>query len=83
MTFTRVFTQSNREKDKAGVSNSNQQKKPMTIVKKAYKIQILRCLFFNQKTYVKAEREETLTHKVTQQRRHRGKTLTKQFGKVF
>jgi hypothetical protein len=34
-------------------------------------------------TDVKAEREETLTHKVTQQRRHRGKTLTKQFWKVF
>jgi hypothetical protein len=45
----------------------------MTIVKKAYKIQIVRCLFFNQKTDVKAEREETLTHKATQQKRHRGK----------
>ena len=47
-----------------------------------YKIQLMRCLFF-KKTDVKAEREETLTHKVTQQKRHRGKTLTKQFWKVF
>jgi hypothetical protein len=30
-----------------------------------YKIQIVSCSFF-KKTYVKAEREETLTHKVTQ-----------------
>jgi hypothetical protein len=38
-----------------------------------YKIQTVRCLFFNQKTDVKVEKEETLTHKVTQQRKHRGK----------
>jgi hypothetical protein len=31
-----------------------------------YKIQTVRCLFFNQKTYFKAGREEALTHKVTQ-----------------
>jgi hypothetical protein len=47
-----------------------------------YKIQIVRCSFF-KKTDVKTEREETLTHKVTQQRRHRGKTQKKQFWKVF
>jgi hypothetical protein len=39
-----------------------------------YKIQVVRFLFFKQKIDVKAEREETLAHKVTQQRRHRGKT---------
>ena len=42
-----------------------------------YKIQLVRCSFFKQKIDVKAEREETLTHKVTQQRRHRGKNLEK------
>jgi hypothetical protein len=31
-----------------------------------YKIQIVRCLFFKKKTYVKAGREGSLTHKVTQ-----------------
>jgi hypothetical protein len=45
---------------------------------KGYKIQIERCLFF-KKTDVKAIKEEGLTHKVTQQERHRGKTLKKQF----
>jgi hypothetical protein len=48
-----------------------------------YKIQVVRCSFFKQKTDVKAEREETLTHKATQQKRHRGKTQKKQFWKVF
>ena len=48
-----------------------------------YKIQIVRCVFFKQKTDVKAEREETLAHKVTQQRRHRGKTQKKKFWKVY
>jgi hypothetical protein len=47
-----------------------------------HKIQLVRCSFF-KKTDVKAEREETLTHKVTQQKRHRGKTQKKQFWKVF
>jgi hypothetical protein len=41
-----------------------------------YKIQIVRCSFF-KKTDVKAEREEALTHKVTQQERHRGKNPEK------
>ena len=50
--------------------------------KEGYKIQIVRCSFF-KKTDVKAEREEALTHKVTQQKRHRGKTQKKQFWKVF
>jgi hypothetical protein len=43
-----------------------------------YKIQIVRCSFFKN-TDVKAEREEALTHKITQQKRHRGKTQKKQF----
>jgi hypothetical protein len=47
-----------------------------------YKIQIVRCSFF-KKTDVKAGREEALTHRVTQQERHRGKTQKKQFWKVF
>jgi hypothetical protein len=47
-----------------------------------YKIQIVRCSFF-KKTDVKAKREEALTHKVTRQKRHRGKTQKKQFWKVF
>jgi hypothetical protein len=38
-----------------------------------YKIQLVRCSFF-KKIDVKAKREEALTHKVTQQKRHRGKT---------
>ena len=42
----------------------------------------MRCLFF-KKTDVKAGREEALTHKVTQQKRHKGKTQKKQFWKVF
>jgi hypothetical protein len=41
-----------------------------------YKIQIVRCSFF-KKTDFKDEKEETLTHKVTQQRRHRGKNSEK------
>ena len=41
-----------------------------------YKIQIARCLFF-KKTDVKAGKEEALTQKVTQQEKHRGKTLKK------
>jgi hypothetical protein len=41
-----------------------------------YKIQIARCSFF-KKTDVKAGREEALTHKVTQQEKHRDKTLKK------
>jgi hypothetical protein len=63
--------------------DSTQQKNSITIVKKATKSKLVRYLFFKQKTNVKAEREETLTHKVTQQRRHRGKTQKKQFWKVF
>jgi hypothetical protein len=59
-----------------GFQNSLNRKNSMKIV--GYKIQLMRCLFF-KKTDVKAEREETLTHKVTQQRRHRGKTQKKQF----
>jgi hypothetical protein len=47
-----------------------------------YKIQTARCLFF-KKTDVKAGKEEGLTHKVTQQEKHRGKTLKKQFWKVY
>jgi hypothetical protein len=47
-----------------------------------YKIQTTRCLFF-KKTDVKVGKEEALTHKVTQQEKHRGKTLKKQFWKVF
>jgi hypothetical protein len=41
-----------------------------------YKIQTTRCLFF-KKTDVKYGKEEALTHKVTQQEKHRGKTLKK------
>jgi hypothetical protein len=47
-----------------------------------YKIQIARCLSF-KKTDVKVEKEETLTHKVTQQEKHRGKNPEKQFWKAF
>jgi hypothetical protein len=38
-----------------------------------YKIRLVRCSFFRKKN-VKAEREEVLTHKATQQKRYRGKT---------
>jgi hypothetical protein len=65
-----------------GFQTSLNRKKLNENSEEGYKIQLTRCLFF-KKTDVKAEREETLTHKVTQQRRHRGKTLTKQFWKVF
>jgi hypothetical protein len=41
-----------------------------------YKIQTARCLFF-KKIDVKAGKEEALTHKVTQQEKHRGKILKK------
>jgi hypothetical protein len=41
-----------------------------------YKIQIVRCLFF-EKTDIKARREEALAHRVTQQERHRGKNPEK------
>ena len=37
-----------------------------------YKIQSIRYLSFKE-TDVKAEKEEKLTHKITQQKRHRGK----------
>jgi hypothetical protein len=37
----------------------------------------------SKKTDVKAGKEEGLTHKVTQQEKHRGKTLKKQFWKVY
>jgi hypothetical protein len=37
-----------------------------------YKIQSTRCLSFKE-IDVKAEKEEKLTHKITQQRTHRGK----------
>jgi hypothetical protein len=47
-----------------------------------YKIRIARCLSFKN-IDVKVEKEETLTHKVTQQETHRGKTLKKQFWKAF
>ena len=41
-----------------------------------YKIQTAICLFSKKKD-VKARKEEGLTHKVTQQERHREKTLKK------
>jgi hypothetical protein len=41
-----------------------------------YKIQTTRCLFF-KKIDVKDGKEEALTHKVTQQEKHKGKTLKK------
>jgi hypothetical protein len=47
-----------------------------------YKIQTTRCLFF-KKDRCQSWKEEGLTHKVTQQERHRGKTLKKQFWKVY
>jgi hypothetical protein len=48
-----------------------------------YKIQIARCLSF-KKTDVKVEKEETLTHKVTQQEKHRGKNPEKSnSGRLF
>ena len=37
----------------------------------------------SEKIDVKARQEEGLTHKVTQQEKHRGKTLKKQFWKVY
>jgi hypothetical protein len=40
-------------------------------------------VFSSKKTDVKAGKEEGLTHKVTQQEKHRGKTLKKQFWKVY
>jgi hypothetical protein len=82
MTFTRVFTQLNREKDNAWVFKLQMTEKLNNNGEEGYKIQIVRCSFF-KKTDVKAEREEALTHKVTQQKRHRGKTQKKQFWKVF
>jgi hypothetical protein len=54
----------------------NRKKNSMKIVKKATRSNQVRCLFF-KKTDVKAEREEKLTHKVTQQKRHRGKNPEK------
>jgi hypothetical protein len=56
-----------------GLQTSLNKKKINENSEEGYKIQLTRCLFF-KKTDVKAEREETLTLKVTQRRRHRGKT---------
>jgi hypothetical protein len=47
-----------------------------------YKIQTARCLFF-KKIDVKDGKEEGLTHKLTQQERHRGKTLKKKSGRFI
>ena len=63
MTFTKVFTQlMRRKKNNAWVLNFTQQEKLNDNGEEGYKIQTVRCLFFNQKTYVKVEKEETLTH---------------------
>jgi hypothetical protein len=65
-----------------GFQTSLNRKKLNKNGEEGYKIQLARCLFFKN-TDVKAKREETLTYKVTQQRRHRGKTQKKQFWRVF
>jgi hypothetical protein len=59
-----------------GFQTSLNRKKLNENSEEGYKIQLMRCLFF-KKTDVKAEREETLTHKATQQRRQRGKNPEK------
>jgi hypothetical protein len=74
MTFTRVFTQLMRIEEQCMGLKLQSTKKTNNNSEEGYKIQVVRCLFFKQKTDVKVEREETLAHKVTQQRRHRGKT---------
>jgi hypothetical protein len=78
MAFTRVFySVKQRERQCMGFRLQSIEK-PNNNSEEGYKIQIVICSFF-KKTDFKAGREEALTHKVTQQERHRGKTQKKQF----
>jgi hypothetical protein len=83
MTFTRVFVQLMRREKQCTGFKLHSIEKLNNNSEEGYKIQTVICLFFKQKTDAKSGREDTLTHKVTQQRRHRGKTQKKQFWKVF
>jgi hypothetical protein len=82
MTFTRIFRSVDEERKQCMGFKLHITEKLSNNSEEGYKIQIVRCSFF-KKTDVKDEREEALTHKVTQQKRHGGKTQKKQFWKVF
>jgi hypothetical protein len=82
MTFTRVFVQlMRREKQCMGFKLHSTEKLKVNS-EEGYKIQKVICLLFKQKTDAKDGREGALTHKVTQQGRHREKPEKMQFWKV-
>jgi hypothetical protein len=78
MSFTSVFLSVEKgEKDNAWVSNSKWQKNSKNNSEEGYKKSKQKYVCSSKETDVRAGKEEGLTHKVTQQEKHRGKTLKK------